>query len=95
LLKSDRRKNMKNKQIKEPIQKKWIWVVLVLILLAIVPWYFPKNAVEPFILGFPLWAFISTVFSIVLCAYLSWLCVSQWNIVEDEEEAERLKEVKK
>ncbi|WP_246945072.1 hypothetical protein [Bacillus pinisoli] len=85
---------MKNKQVKEPIQTKWIWVVLVLIVLAIVPWYFPQSAVEPFILGFPLWAFISTVFSIVLCGYLSWLCISHWNIVEDEEEAERAKEVK-
>ncbi|MGE6753666.1 hypothetical protein ACQKFO_09465 [Rossellomorea sp. NPDC071047] len=77
---------MKQNQIKEPIRKVWIWIGLILLVLAIVPWYFPSSAVEPFILGFPLWAFISTVFSIALCGYLSWLCVSQWNIVEDEEE---------
>jgi hypothetical protein len=77
---------MKQNQIKEPIRKVWIWIGLLLLVLAIVPWYFPASAVEPIILGFPLWAFISTVFSIVLCGYLSWLCVTQWNIVEDEEE---------
>lgn len=77
---------MKQNQIKEPIRKVWIWIGLLLLVLAIVPWYFPSSAVEPIILGFPLWAFISTVFSIALCGYLSWLCVSQWNIVEDEEE---------
>ncbi|MFD2681724.1 hypothetical protein [Bacillus seohaeanensis] len=79
---------MKTGQIKEPIRKKWIWIVLILNILAIVPWYFPKNAVEPFILGFPLWAFVSTFFSIVFCGILSWLCISQWNIVEEQEEAE-------
>jgi hypothetical protein len=82
---------MKNGQIKEPIQKKWIWIVLALITLGIVPWYFPEAATEPYILGFPLWAFISTVFSIILCGYLSWLCVSEWNIVEDQEEADKAK----
>ncbi|CAG9621217.1 hypothetical protein [Sutcliffiella rhizosphaerae] len=78
---------MTNKNIKEPIRKIWIWVVFAIILLGIVPWYFPENAVEPIILGFPLWAFISLLFSLLLCAYLSWLCIYQWNIVEDEEEA--------
>ena len=80
---------MNKREIKEPIRKKWIWIGLILLLLAIVPWYFPAAATEPYILGFPLWAFISTCFSILLSAYLSWLCVSQWNIVEDEEEAAR------
>lgn len=90
-----RKREMKNGGIKEPIQKKWIWLLLLLIVLAIVPWYFPESAVEPFVLGFPLWAFLSTVFSIVLSAYLSWLCLKQWNIVEDEEEAERSEEVQR
>ena len=75
-----------NPKQKEPIRKKWIWIVLVIILLGNVPWYFPASAVEPFILGFPLWAFVSTIFSILLCGFLSWLCLTQWNMVEDEEE---------
>lgn len=83
---------MKEKSIKEPIRKKWIWVFMVLLVMVVVPWYFPSAAVEPFILGFPLWAFISLIFSIALCGYLSWLCRTQWNLVEDEEESERMKE---
>ncbi|WP_408011818.1 hypothetical protein ACJROX_28380 [Pseudalkalibacillus sp. A8] len=77
--------------MKEPIKKKWIWIGLVLILIAIVPWYFPEKAVEPIILGFPFWAFLSAIFSLVLCGYLSWLCTHEWNIVEDIEEAEKRK----
>ena len=82
---------MDKKQIKEPIRKKWIWVVLVLILLGNVPWYFPVGTIEPFILGFPYWAFISAVFALILCGYLSWLCLHEWHIVEDIEEAEKEK----
>jgi polyferredoxin len=83
---------MKKEQIKEPIRKKWIWIVLFLIILGIVPWYFPKSAGEIFILGFPLWAFISTFFTLVLCGYLSWLCLHQWYIVEDSEKSPNGKE---
>ncbi|WP_221567744.1 hypothetical protein [Alkalihalobacillus sp. TS-13] len=77
--------------MKEPIKKKWIWIGLVLIVLTIVPWYYPDKAVEPIILGFPFWAFLSGFFSLVLCGYLSWLCKHQWHIVEDIEEAEKRK----
>ncbi len=75
------------KEIKEPIRKKWIWIGLVIILLGNVPWYFSEAMVEPFIFGFPFWGFIILVFSVILSAYLSWLCLTQWSIVEDEEEA--------
>ncbi|WP_173916725.1 hypothetical protein [Halobacillus sp. Marseille-Q1614] len=81
---------MQGGEVKEPIKKKWIWIGLALIMLAIVPWYFPKSAEVPIILGFPYWALISLFFSIVLCAYLSWLCVTQWDIVEDLEENEEI-----
>ncbi len=30
---------------------------------------------------------ISVFFSFVLCGYLSWLCLTQWDVVEAEEEA--------
>lgn len=35
---------MENRSIKEPIRKKWIWIVLVIITLGVVPWYFPDAA---------------------------------------------------
>ena len=80
---------MKTNPTKEPIRKKWIWIWMVINVLLIVPWYFPKGAVEPYVFGFPLWAFISTIFTLILSGYLSWLCLSQWHIVEDEEETEK------
>ncbi|MGJ9460452.1 hypothetical protein [Oceanobacillus sp. CF4.6] len=80
---------MDDKSVKEPIRKKWIWVVLVLIVLGNVPWYLPVGTIEPLILGVPYWAFIIVIFSLILCGYLSWLCIKEWNIVEDIEEAEK------
>jgi uncharacterized membrane protein YhdT len=82
---------MEKRQIKEPIRKKWIWIVLFFIVMGIVPWYFPKSAGEIFILGFPVWAFVSAIFSLVLCGYLSWLCLNEWKIVEDIEQEEEAK----
>ncbi|MDQ0429509.1 CHASE2 domain-containing sensor protein [Planomicrobium stackebrandtii] len=80
---------MDNKPIKEPIRKKWIWIVLVLIVLGNVPWYMPAGSYEPLILGIPYWAWIIVGFSLLLCAYLSWATLKHWNIVEDIEEEEK------
>lgn len=60
-----------------------------IILLGNVPWYFSVGSYEPLILGLPYWGFIIIIFSVLLCAYLSWLCIHQWNIVEDEEESDK------
>ncbi|WP_407719708.1 hypothetical protein [Oceanobacillus kimchii] len=81
--------NLSEKNVKEPIRKKWIWIVMVIILLGNVPWYFSVGSYKPLILGIPYWAFIIVIFSLLLCAYLSWLCIHQWNIVEDEEESDK------
>ncbi|MCM3569298.1 hypothetical protein [Neobacillus mesonae] len=78
-----------NKEVKEPIRKKWIWIGLFIIVLGNVPWYFTDSMVEPYILGVPFWGFFILVFSVILCAYLSWICLSQWKIVEDEEEGNK------
>ncbi|WP_085994269.1 hypothetical protein [Oceanobacillus senegalensis] len=80
---------MRDKPVKEPIRKKWIWIVLVFIVLGNVPWYLPAGTFEPLILGIPYWAFIVVLFSIILCGYLSWLCITEWHIVESEEENEK------
>ena len=77
---------MDNKSIKEPIRKKWIWIVLVLIVIGNVPWYLPVGTYEPLIFGFPYWAWIIVGFSLLLSGFLSWTTLKQWNIVEDEEE---------
>jgi hypothetical protein len=77
---------MSTRPTKEPIQKPWIWVVMVFIILAGIPWYLPKGTIGFVLLGVPYWMFISVAFSLLLCVYLSWLCFTQWNLVEAEEE---------
>lgn len=80
---------MNSKSIKEPIRKKWIWIGLVLIVLANVPWYFPVGDIYPLVFGLPYWALIILVASLVLSGYLYWVTLTQWNLVEDEEEREQ------
>ncbi|HHW25724.1 MAG TPA: hypothetical protein GXX23_00065 [Firmicutes bacterium] len=66
--------------IREPIKVKWIWPVLIAIILLGVPWYFPQGAVEPIILGFPLWAFVSLVMSVVLSLFLYYVVTNHWRM---------------
>lgn len=75
--------------VKEPIRKPWIWVVLTVIVLAGIPWYLPQGTVRPIFLGIPYWMFIAVASSLALCGFLSWLCLTQWEVVEAEEERER------
>lgn len=72
--------------IKEPIRKPWIWVALAVIVLAGIPWYLPQGTVQPVFLGVPYWMFIAVISSLVLCGFLSWLCLNEWDVVEAEEE---------
>ena len=76
---------MNNRQIKEPIRKPWIWVALVFVMLAAIPWYLPKGTMGFVLLGVPYWMFISVAFTLLMCAYVSWLCFTQWDLVEAEE----------
>lgn len=75
--------------VKEPIRKPWIWIVIVIILLAGIPWYLPLGTVEPVFFGVPYWMLIAVASSLALCGFLSWLCLNQWEVVEAEEERER------
>lgn len=75
------------KKYKEPIQFKFMWLILVVIVLIGVPWYFPKGAIHPIVLGFPLWAFISLLASIALSIFLGYFINNCWDM-------EKLKEKK-
>lgn len=76
------------KSYKEPIQHKWIWVVLVFIALAGVPWYLPVNTIYPIILGLPYWAFISLVASIALGIFLNYVIKNCWEMEILKEDSE-------
>ncbi|HZH98162.1 MAG TPA: hypothetical protein VEX38_04260 [Fimbriimonadaceae bacterium] len=77
---------MSTRPKKEPIRKPWIWVVMALIMLAAIPWYLPAGTIGFVLLGVPYWMLISVAFSLLLCGYLCWLCFTQWDVVEEEEE---------
>ena len=53
-------------------------LLLGLIVLAGIPWYWAEDTVRPFILGLPVWAFVSLVMSVVLAAATAWLIMRHW-----------------
>lgn len=79
---------MSTRPTKEPIHKPWIWVVMALILLASIPWYLPKGSIGFALLGIPYWMLISIAFTLLMCGFVSWLCFTQWDVVEAEEEGD-------
>lgn len=68
------------KDVREPVRIKWIWPVLVVIVLLGVPWYLPQGSLEPTIMGFPYWAFISLVMTIALALFLGYVILNCWNM---------------
>lgn len=68
------------KDVREPVRIKWIWPVLVVIVLLGVPWYLPQGSIEPIIMGFPYWAFISLVMTIALALFLGYVILNCWNM---------------
>ena len=80
---------MSTRPTKEPIRKVWPWVVLALVILAAIPWYLPTGSLRPLVWGIPYWILISLFFSLVFCGCISYLCLKEWDIVEEEEQQER------
>lgn len=79
--------NQKTGEVKkEPIKHPLIWITLLVIVILMVPWYFPESAVHPIILGFPLWAFVSLVMAAVLSAFLGYVLKHYWIMDEEGEE---------
>lgn len=77
---------MAGPQIREPIRRPWIWIVLAVLMLVSIPWYLPPGSVAFVWFGVPMWMLISIVGTLGMCAYVSWLCFTQWDLVEAEEE---------
>lgn len=68
------------KRVREPITVAWIWAVLAAIVLLSIPWYLPQGTIYPIILGFPYWAFISVVMSVVLAVFLGYVINNWWDM---------------
>jgi len=51
---------------------------LVGLLLFSIPWYWPENSIHPFILGLPIWAFVSLLFSFLFAIATAWAIHRFW-----------------
>ncbi|TFJ92204.1 hypothetical protein [Lentibacillus salicampi] len=71
---------------KEPIKNPKLWIVFVILLALLTPWYFPGSFDDMFIFGMPLWAISIIVVSILLSAFLSYVIKNHWMIEEEKEE---------
>ncbi|MFC7344397.1 hypothetical protein [Saccharopolyspora griseoalba] len=74
---------------REPIRSPGLWIAMAVIVLAGVPFYLPAGSTRPLLLGVPYWVAISVAFTVVFAAFVSWICLRRWNVVEPEEQAER------
>jgi len=59
-----------------------VWAVLVALLILTVPFYWPDDRIRPFVLGLPVWAFVSLVFSALFACVIAWTIMTYWP--EDE-----------
>ncbi|WP_028658727.1 hypothetical protein [Nocardioides insulae] len=81
-------------RMREPVRRPGIWIALVLITLAGVPFYLPEGTIDPIVLGIPLWILGSVLAAVLLSAVVCWVCLRGWSLVEDAEEAERAEQLK-
>lgn len=65
----------------KPFQYHHLFQVIVLVLLALlsIPWYWPKDMVEPVIIGLPIWAFVSLLFSVAFAIATAFFIMKNWN----------------
>ncbi len=55
-----------------------MWIVSVALLALTVPFYWPDDAIRPFLLGLPVWAFGSLVFSALFACLIAWAIMRYW-----------------
>ncbi len=59
--------------------KPWIWWTLAGIVIFSIPWYWPADVVRPFVIGLPLWAFVSLMMSLVFAIFVAWVILCHWD----------------
>ena len=60
------------------------WLLLLGLVGLSVPWYWPDDKVEPFVLGMPSWAAFSFGISILFSITTALLIISRWKDGDDE-----------
>lgn len=72
----------------KPPNRTWTWIVLLILLVLSIPWYWPEDRIRPFIVGMPLWAFVSLVTSLLFAAVTAWVILRGWKDDKQPEEGE-------
>lgn len=71
----------------EPIRSPWLFAVLLLLVLAGTPLWYPTGLVEPLVLGVPLWFAVAVLSTLAFAGFTSWICLRRWNLAESDEAA--------
>ena len=58
---------------------RWVPWVLVALPVASIPWYVPAGVVRPFVLGMPIWAFVSLLACVAFAATTSYVILRYWH----------------
>ena len=61
-------------------------LLVALLLVFSVPWYFPSGDGAPFVLGFPLWAFVSLSCYAAVAALIAWRLPHIWGSAPGDDE---------
>ncbi|BBG03035.1 MULTISPECIES: hypothetical protein [Pseudonocardia] len=72
---------------REPIRSPWLFAVLLVIVLAGTPVWYPTGLIEPLVFGVPFWFAISVASTLAFAGFVSWICMRRWNIAEPAETA--------
>lgn len=72
---------------REPVRRPWLFVGLLVIVLVGTPVWYPTGTIEPLVFGVPYWFAISVASTLAFAAFVSWICLRHWNLVEPAEEA--------
>ena len=68
----------------EPHERRWIWLVYVLLFALVIPWYLPEGAPLRVWLGLPHWVVISLFVSVAIAVFTAFVIHRYWE--EDGEQ---------
>lgn len=65
--------------MKEPMT--WgIWFGFILLIIFLVPWWYPADLFSTMIFGIPFWAFAEIVLIVCLTAYTYYVIMKKWDV---------------
>jgi hypothetical protein len=69
-----------------------VWVVFTLIYLIIVPWYMPRDWIDPTLWAFPRWSLVTIGACAALAAFNAYVFLRLWPSGDDDEHSDAERE---